>query len=1200
MSTASVLIVEDERIVAYEINDALTQLHYNVVGSTATGKEALILAESTQPDIILMDIFLKGEMDGVETAEIILKRFGIPVIYLTANTDAETIERAKKTEPHGYLIKPFAEKELHTAIEMALYRSRMQKELNANRNYLGAILQSIGDAVLVTDTEGRITFINNEAEKVTGWKLPDCKGEMFSSLFPCFLTVKKNYLDKISEVGRVGEILIDYSDNKYLQSKVGIKLPIHFRAAFVRDGSDEVTGVVVTFRDVTEQVKSRNEITRLTELYNKIVQNMSEGVMVLDENRIFSYVNPAALRMLGYTEDEVVEKNYNIILPDDQAYLVDNADKEREQGKTSRYEVELIKKDGERFTALISGAPITDRDKYSGSIAVFSDITAKKQIERDNVKRQKYLESVLKNAPNAIITVGRDDRVLEWNSGAENMFGYTRAETLGKLVDELLAPPNLGDEALEYTKQMKVGGILESIEIVRKRKDGSLVNVVVSGSPIIVDNKLEGAMAVYTDVTRMKKVEEELKQYAKDLEMAKLAQEKASEQLIGLVEEFDIAKQNAEEATRTKSEFLANMSHEIRTPMNGIMGMTDLLFETSLTSIQEEYLGAVKISADSLLTIINDILDFSKIEAGRLDFESIEFDLRLNLGDIVHALALKAEEKGLELILQILPEVPDMVVGDPGRVRQVITNLLSNAIKFTATGEVLVGVKVIDITDVEIALQFMVRDTGIGIPEKSRKIIFDAFTQADGSTTRKYGGTGLGLAISVKLVKMMGGEIWVESPAVEENNSGGPGSVFYFTAKFEKSKNSMKPQIEAVINRLKNRNIVIIDDNKTSCEVLADMTANWGMKPVILSDCKTVIAELTKSKNRYSLAIIDSKMLQTCGLKCAEKIRLITGNESFPIIFLLTPGWTSEASWMNDNNSRVVKKPVRESVIFDSIIDILGLQEIPEEARLIISADTKYSEKIETINILLVEDNKVNQKLAEALLKKQGWQVTSVGDGKAALAAWETGNFDIILMDVQMPVMDGMEATARIREIEKGGRKPIPIIAMTAHAMKGDREKCLQGGMDDYVSKPMKPKELYAAIIKHCCKEDAPELEMSAVSEHGASSAVDIGRAMEAVDGDVDLLKELIGDLIEDIPDQLEQIEEFISMGDNKKLERKAHGLKGAISNFGATRAADLACRLEIMGRDSSPAEALKVFGQLKKELALVTDYLSTNDWENR
>jgi PAS domain S-box-containing protein len=647
----------------------------------------------------------------------------------------------------------------------------------------------------------------------------------------------------------------------------------------------------------------------------------------------------------------------------------------------------------------------------------------------------------------SIIATDKDGLITVFNSGAERMLGYTAGEMIGKTTPAMLhaaSEINDGRKELSASTGRQVSDfevLVENLqngrgaerECIYVRKDGQhLVATLASTAVHDEQGEITGYLGIAMDITERKKAESELHH----------------------------AIVVAEEANRSKSQFLANMSHEIRTPMNGILGMTELTLDTELSREQRDNLGLVKVSAESLLTVLNDILDFSKIEAGKLEFESIPFDLRASMSDALQTLSYRVHQKGLELICDVHAEVPESLVGDPGRLRQIVVNLIGNAIKFTEKGEIVVSVTEDAAEDGRVCLHVSVADTGIGIPVDRQKKIFEAFSQADGSTNRKFGGTGLGLTISTRLVDMMGGKIWVESEP-------GKGSTFHFTAWLGMGEKTTPP---ATVDRsqLRDLSILVVDDNFASRRVLQGMLSGWGAKPVLTASSQEALdlmEAMARDGQHFPVAIVDGQMPSIDGFALVQRMQERSQMAATKTVMLTSMGQRGDASRCREVGiAGYLLKPVRQSELLEMICRVLQPSP-PSEAP---ALETRHTlrEGRRRLQILLAEDNLINQTIAVRLLEKRGYVVTVAGDGRAVLSAIEKQSFDMVLMDVQMPEMDGLQATAAIRQREQPGGHRLPILAMTANAFKEDEERCIAAGMDGYVAKPIRPADLFAAIEK--------------------------------------------------------------------------------------------------------------------------------------
>jgi two-component system, sensor histidine kinase and response regulator len=833
--------------------------------------------------------------------------------------------------------------------------------------------------------------------------------------------------------------------------------------------------------------------------------------------------------------------------------------------------------------------------------------------ERDLAKEE--LDRLFDLSLDMLCLAGLDGYFKRLNPAWERTLGFTRDELLAKPFLEFIHPDD-HQATIAAVKKVFRGVSVIFFENRYRCKDGTYRWFSWTGS---LWSERQWLYAAARDVTERKRAEEELRRYSRDLETAKQAQEENAASLSQLVKELELARTRTEEAARAKSEFLANMSHEIRTPLNAIIGMAELALDTELNPMQREYLGVVKDSADSLLDLINDILDFSKIEAGKLELERTEFNLRDLLENTLKVLAHRAQQKGLELACDLRGDTPELVAGDPGRLRQILINLIGNAIKFTEQGEVVVKVgmagcplspldsavvihegsgtlrvdhEILDMNRAgECFLQFSVHDTGIGIAPEKQQLVFGAFAQADSSTTRKHGGTGLGLAIASQLVEAMGGRIWLESEV-------GKGSTFQFTLPFELPKHPSTTSFLGDLSNLSDVPVLVVDDNATNRRILERTLTQWQMRPAMADGGHAALRAMNLAEGAgdpFPLILLDSQMPDMDGLSLAKRIRQMPAGTGTSIIMLTSTGQPVDSKLTRSLGiAASLMKPLRQAELLNAIVQTLGgspkgRSRPPQVARQSILKSRR------PLHILLAEDNAVNQRLMVSLLEKRGHKVLIAGNGREALEALEESGFlgiDLILMDVQMPEMGGLEATCALRLREKMSGTHIPVIAMTARALKGDRERCLESGMDAYLAKPVRSKELYDVIESFAPVSTDMRPAAQARSHH--RKILDGRRLLAQVDGDVRLLREVAGLFLTDCPKMLLAIRKSIADRDAKALAATAHTLKGSVSNFAAQDTFEAALKLETMGRQGKLAGAELAYSVLDEKLARLCQALAS------
>jgi two-component system sensor histidine kinase/response regulator len=890
--------------------------------------------------------------------------------------------------------------------------------------------KSVTEALIEQDEQLVITSWSDHAERLFGWTTEEAIGQNTRQLVP--------------ERNRERH-------DRALRNLLGARTPGSFTqtiTALHRNGREfkiETTATVVTGekrRLIRVAVRSTQEVVaaRLEEAeqtFRNLLDRLEDGYFEVDLVGVFKSVNDAYCRMTGRTEDELLGNSFKTLFKEEEKVKATIAAYARvyETGEPLKaFEHTVTRKDGTR--RIVEDTVSLKRDasgKPVGFIGIRRDCTDRRfAAEKLRISEERY-RAVLERIEDGYfeIDLSRKGRYEYVNDAFCRTTGYSRDELIGQSYAKFFDPETVQLLFDNYHHVYRTGEPLKALEYSLVAKDGTKRFVEESVS---LRKDASGAVVGFMGIRR----------------------DSTARRLVAL--ELASAKESAEAANMAKSEFLANMSHEIRTPMNGIIGMTDLALDTELTPYQSECLSTVRSSAESLLTILNDILDFSKIESRKLDLEQVAFSLDRTIEETVKPLAVRAHQQGLEFITDVPPEIHTALVGDPGRLRQVLTNLLGNAIKFTERGHVMLTVREESLRDRRAVLRFSVADTGIGIPPEKHDKIFEAFSQADGSTTRRFGGTGLGLAISSTLVRMMGGHIVVHSTP-------GEGSIFEFSIGFNLTGDATTPQHTT---RLHNVRTLIVDDNTVNRSIFESQLLRWGMQPAAVRGGKEAIESLSTAARQgvpFRLMLLDAQMPVVDGFDVAAEVARRPELAGIIIMMLTSGGRFGDTARCKELGiSTYLSKPVKQSDLFDAICRALeGTTEAPQKRTAVPIAP---SERVRRVKVLLAEDNIVNQRVAVGLLQRRGHDVTVVSTGVEALEALKTGAFDMVLMDVQMPVMGGFEATAAIRTAEAQTGRHLRIVAMTAHAMTGDRERCLAAGMDGYIAKPIDPAVLFAAVEK--------------------------------------------------------------------------------------------------------------------------------------
>ena len=911
-----------------------------------------------------------------------------------------------------------------------------------------------------------------------------------------------------------------------------------------------------------------------------IIDNLAEGLFVLDRDGKVTRSNPALAKILGLDFDPTGKSARDFLSEQAADYLAErsrepaeyfsrNTSKDPGASQSRRHQeppasntCELVatRSDGSVLQIELSVSAV-NMQGIRNTIGILRDVTTRKQAEEALAESERRMRQIVETANEGFWLVDNDAVTQVANSALCTILGRRQEEIVGRRIFDFVDEENRLILLAQIEERNK--GKSGAYEIFLQRSDGVKVPCLFNATPFLDEKGAKkGSFALVTDITDRKQAEEQMRQ----------------------------AKEMAEEATRMKSDFLANMSHEIRTPMNAVIGMAHLALQTELTPKQADYLNKIQRSAHSLLGIINDILDFSKIEAGKLEMESVDFSLDEVLDNVATVVGVKVHEKELEFLMDTPQDVPLALVGDPLRLGQVLINLCNNAVKFTEQGEIVISTKLVEKQDEWAVLQFSVRDTGVGLTEEQKGKLFQAFSQADTSTTRKYGGTGLGLTISKRLVNMMGEEIWVESEADK-------GSEFLFTAKFGLARKVSRKHLEPSVD-LRGMRVLVVDDNASSREILQSLLETMTFDVTVAASAEEGIAELEKEANThpYRLILMDWKMPGMDGIKASALIKNHPDLAQKPKIIIATAYGREEVMQRSEKVGLdgFLLKPVSQSVLFDAIMVAFG-KEAPEGDAIarVSRNDEEELRDIRGAMVLLAEDNEINQQVAEEILQQAGLVVRIANNGKEAVEMVKAADFDVVLMDIQMPVMGGFEATQEIRRHERF--KDLPIIAMTAHAMAGDRDKSIEVGMNDHVTKPIDPDQLISTLakwIKPAERDVSEGVSQPSIGEKEVQDilpselpGISIASGLGRVGGNRLLYAKLLRKFKAGQETAVEQIRAALQSGDVETAARLAHTVKGVSGNLGGESLYSAAAELEQaikQGKESLDRPMTEFGSQLK------------------
>jgi two-component system sensor histidine kinase/response regulator len=1164
---AVVLAEADTGIIA-DINPAGCKM-LGLASEQITGKPITILHPPEMADRFTQIFREHVEKGLVDSDDSIIQRADGTCITASVTASVSMIGGKK------YIQGVFRDMSAHNQADQALKDSeeRFAKAFNAS-----------GNAICITSTkDNKFIEINEAYLRFTGYTREEVIGHTAGELK---LWVIDNEYKKLQEVlAKSGNFqnMEFHSRCKSGEIRTGLG-----SAELINIGGKPCRIVVIT--DITERKKTEEALKDSEEKFSKVFDFSAVAICIASlKDNMFLEANESFMKFTGYTRAEVIghsSEELNLwVKPDELKQWLETLQKD---GHIYHYEFSSRKKNSEIRVGLASAEVITIGGEPC-RIVVITDITDRKNAE----ETLRFSDTAFKSIHEGVIALDTQEKITYWNDISEELFNVRSSEAVGKSLNSILQPIELyRGQGEELRKKLEEQGFNRTEMLYNTPHDKVWVDMTVR--TMEKDGKKYGRVITASDISERKRMEQELAAYRTHLEEIvekrtselstvnqRLEEELEERKRIAL--ELIKAKEIAEGASRTKGDFLARMSHEIRTPIHGVLGTLNLLLEANgLKDEQRQYATMARASGESLLGIINDILDFSKIEAGQLALEEMEFDLQSTVEEAFQPMALPGHKKGLELVYNIAPDVPLALIGDANRLRQVIVNLLGNGVKFTEHGEVCVSINLETAANDRVELHFIVRDTGIGIPHDKQKDLFNPFVQANGS---KYGGTGLGLAICRQLTSKMDGRIWVDSEP-------GAGSSFHFTAQFRQSSHPQPSSAPSALIRFRGTPVLVVNNNASARFMLTSVLNGWGFHAVGVEDETAALTQLSNFKDgsdSWPVVLMDLKMPGTSGIAIARKMGDNPALKKHIIMMLTCDSISDDFARCQEAGIPVhLVKPIKKRELQDVLAAVLGATRIENKEPGINRASIVPELKL---RILVAEDNPTSQIIARKTLEKMGCTVQIAGNGVEATRMAQQGGIDLVLMDFEMPEMNGLEATRIIRGKEKDTGHHLPIIAMTAYAMKQDRDKCFEVGMDGYLTKPVSPENLYKAIKGLMPQQAQP----------AATPVVDLEAALRTVGGDKDILKEVLQVfLTEDSPKIMNNIKEALQHQDTKALKAEGHGMKGAASAMGGKSIAAAAARLESAALSADFAGAQKIHDEICVEIERFKDFYANTDLSSK